>query len=171
MVKNIGKKRPLDKVREIELQGELQNIEPIIFNVIAEGHYKNCDFDLRVVNSKSTSSFALYDVFIIDRTFATPHKTPIGAFTLQLIGNNRLVFRVPPSSQWTWGHLSPLEKIEMGLHEAKYKEHFIYLIKEIDTQIKRYRLKAAWYKKVWVELKDSLLTFLAKFAAEKTKGA
>jgi len=73
---------------------------------------------------------------------------------LQLLGTNQVILRAPPASHRTWGHLSSLEKINMGLHESKYREHFKFLIKEIDGAITRYGLKATWYKKLWHESKE-----------------
>jgi hypothetical protein len=156
------------KVKEIEIQGELGNLDPIIASVAAERHFKNCDFDVRPVDSRRTNSFALFDIFIIERA-ANVSKIPIGAFTLQLLGTNRVILRVPPPSQRTWNHLTPDEKIQMGLNEGKYNEHFKYFIKELDDVITHRGLKATWQRKIWQEIKDFLATIIAKIIVGKSK--
>ena len=55
-----------EKVKEIEIQGEIANLDPIIAQVAAERHFMSCDFDVRPANSGRTTSYTLYDVFIID---------------------------------------------------------------------------------------------------------
>ena len=157
-----------DKVNKIEIRGTLANLDPIITEVATELHFESCDFDVRSVNSKRTDTFALFDVFIIEGA-PNPNKKPIGAFTLKVPENNRVILRVPLASQRTWGHLSAQEQIQIGLQGSKYDKHLNTFVSSLDERLTEYGLKITWYKKLWYELKDFTATIIAKFAAEKTK--
>ena len=150
------------KAREIEIQGDnLANLDPIIAEVAAELHFKNCDFAARSANSKRTDSFALCDVFIIDRTGMSVSKIPIGAFTLQVLETDRIMLRVPPPSQRTWGHLSALEKINMARNESKYEDHFSEFIKSLEDRLTHYGVKITLPKRLWRGLREFLRIYKA----------
>ena len=154
MNKKPVEKGPFEEAWEIEVQGDyLETLYPIIASVAAELHFKNCFFEARLANSKVTSSFAPFDVFTIDST--TISKTPIGVFTLQLLGNNRIMLRVPPRSRWHHdGNLSPGELIKMGLTQSHYDEHLGQFIKSLEDRLTHYSLKVTLCKRLWRKLKE-----------------
>ncbi len=157
--------------KEIEIQGNLANLDPFIAQVAAESHFKGCDFEVRQSTSVSNrkDTYPLYDVSVIDRTATSPSKILIGAFTLQLLGNNKIMLRVPPPSRHTWGHLSPLEKIQIGLNKDRYNDHINYFIEKLENELKDHGFIATWYKKIWQGIEDhkiiSILGALASIAA------
>jgi len=88
----------LEKTQEIEIQGDnLEKLYPIITMVAAELRFKNHFYEARLANSNVTDNFEGFAVYTIDPT--TMSKTPVGAFTLLLLGSNRIMLRVAPRSR------------------------------------------------------------------------
>jgi len=146
---------------EIELQGDnLSRLHPLITMVANELRFQNCFFEARLATPKATNDYNWFDVFVIDLT-ARGTKIPIGAFTLQLLGNNRIVLRVPPRSRWHHdGGLTPGEIIRMGLTENDKEELrfaqqcFSQFIKSLEDRLTHYSLKVTWCKRLWRGFKE-----------------
>jgi len=148
-----GVKRPFEEAWEIEIQGDdIKKLYPIIASVAAELRFKDCFFEARLASPKETESYAPFDVFIIQPTTS---KAPIGVFTLQSLGNNRIVLRVPPRSRWHHdGGLTATELIVMGLSKSEYNEHFGQFIKSLEDRFTHYRLKETLIKRLWRGFKE-----------------
>ncbi len=145
-----------EEAREIEIQGNsLETLYPIITAVANELYFNNHYFEARLAQSKATNSYASFDVLVINPT--TLSKIPIGLFTLQLLGNNRIMLRVPPRSRWHHdGALSPDELIRMGLSKPQYDEHFNQFVRSLEERLSHYGLKVTWYKRLWRWFKEIL---------------
>ena len=143
-----------ETIKEIEIQGDNpKKLYQIVSNVAAELYFKNCFFEARLASSKETDSYAPFDVFIIVQGASS--KTPIGFFTLQSLGNNRIMLRIPPRSRWHHdGALSPDELIIMGLSKSQYDEHFNQFIKSLEERLAHYGLKVTRGKRVWQWIKS-----------------
>jgi hypothetical protein len=153
-----GEKRPFEKAWEIEIEGDVQTLYPIIQRVADELNIENYLLEARPANSKETPTSAWFNIFSISRTTAS--STLIGVLTLESFGSNRTILRVPPRSQWYKGGLSPDETIKMGLTEADkdtivfYDGHFRQFIERLDTVFKHYGSKVTWYKRLWRGFKE-----------------
>ena len=168
MAKKPVEKRPFEKAYKIEIQGDnLANFYPTIRTVASELHPANFAFEARLANSMATDSFAWFNVLLINRTIM--NKIPIGAFSLQSPGSNRIVLRVPPCSEWGRYGLNPKELAEMAYSGSEYDEHFLGFIKNLENRLRDNGLIVTWYKKLWHESKDFIATIIAKLVAEKTK--
>ena len=154
--------RKVEKTKEIEIQGDsLEKLYPIITMVAAELRFRNNFYEARLANSNVTDSFAGFAVFSIDPT--TMSKTPIGAFTLLLLGSNRIILRVPPRSRWHHDFgLTPVETLTLGFiandeNDRKfYDEQFCQFIKGLEDRLGDYGLKVTWYKRLWRVIKELL---------------
>ncbi len=154
------------KEKEIEIQGDsLENFYPIITMVAAELRFRNHFYEARLANSNVTDSSAGFAVFTIDPTSMS--KTLIGAFTLLLLGSNRIMLRVSPRSRWHHDFdLTPGEIIKLGLitndesDRKFYDEQFNQFINSLEERLAHYGLKVTWYKKLWRVVKE--LTGIAK---------
>lgn len=150
-----GVKRPFEKAWEIEIQGDdIKRLYPIITSVAAELRFNDCFYEARLASSKETGSYAPFDVFAIQPTTS---KKPIGVFTLQSLGNNRIVLRVPPRSRWHHdGGLTAMELTVMGLSKSEYDEHFGQFIKSLEDRFAHYRLKETLIKRLWRGFKEAI---------------
>jgi hypothetical protein len=146
-------KRPFEEAWEIEIQGDdIKRFYPIINSVAAELRFNDCFYEARLASSKETDSYAPFDVFVIQPTAS---KIPIGIFTLQSLGNNRVVLRVPPRSRWHHdGGLTPMELTLMGLSKSEYDDHFGQFIKSLENRFTHYRLKETLIKRLWRGFKE-----------------
>ena len=163
-----SKKRPFEKSYKIIIQGDdLAKLNPIIRTVASELHPENFAFEARPANSMATDNFAWFNVLIINRT--TMNRIPIGAFTLQSLGSNRTVLRVPPRSEWGRYNLNPEELAVMAYSGSQYDGYFSEFIKSLEHKFKDDGLIVTWCKNLRYELKDFIATIIAKFVAEKTK--
>ena len=135
-----------EKTKEIEIQGDkLENLYPIITMVAAELRFRNHFYEARLANSNVTDNFAGFAVFTIDPTSMS--KTPVGAFTLLLLGSSRIMLRVSPRSRWHHDFdLTPSEIIKLGLiaHNKNdgefYDELFNQFIKNLEERLTAYGL-------------------------------
>lgn len=154
-------KHPFEKGWEIELQGDnLSRLHPLITMVANELRFQNCYFEARLASSKATDDYNWFDVFITDLT-TRGTKIPIGAFTLQLLGNNRIMLRVPPRSRWHHdGGLTGEEMIRMGLTEKDKEESsfahecFSQFMRSLEDRFTRYGLKLTSRKRLWRGFKE-----------------
>ena len=123
MDKKPREEKPFKTVKEIEIEGNIANIDPVIASVADELHYKNHSFSVRSIEDERTSSFGMFYIYAI-----TPdvNKEYVGTFTLHLFKDNRVVLRIPPpNSRKAWHYLSATEKIELGLRKKDTtKEEF-----------------------------------------------
>jgi len=145
----------LEKTKEIEIQGDsLEKVYPIITMVAAELRFRNHFYEARLANSNVTDSFAGFAVFTIDPTSMS--KTPIGVFTLLLLGSNRIMLRVSPRSRWHHDFdLTPGETMKLGLIEHDendrkfYDEQFEEFFKSLEDRLTHYGLKITRRKRLW----------------------
>ena len=147
--------KALEKTKEIEIQGDnLEALYPIITMVAAELRFKNHFYEARLANSNVTGNFAGFAVSTIDPT--TMSKTPIGAFTLLLLGSNRIMLRVAPRSRWHHDFgLTPQEMIKLGLiandenDRNFYDELFNQFINSLEDRLTHYGLEITLFKRLW----------------------
>ena len=145
----------LEKTKEIEIQGDsLEKLYPIITMVASELRFRNFFYEVRLATSNVTDSYAGFAVFTIDSSNMS--KTPIGAFTLLLLGSNRIMLRVSPRSRWHHDFdLTPVEIITLGLikkdenAEKSYDEQFNQFIKSLEDRLTHYSLKITLPKRLW----------------------
>ncbi len=149
----------VEKTKEIEIQGDsLEKLYPIITAVASELYFNNHYFEARLAQSKATNSYAPFDVFVINPT--TMSRIPAGLFTLLLLGNDRIMLRVPPRSRWYHdGKLTPDELIIMGLSKSQYDEHFSEFLKSLKERLAHYGLivmpsRATLWQRIWQWLKS-----------------
>ncbi len=154
-------KQPFTEAWEIgEAEADVQTLLPLINTVANEQNIPNFALEAQPANSKATNTFAWLDVFIINRT--TGVKTPIGVLTLQSLGSNRTILRVPPRSQWLKGDLTPLQLAKMGYIKKDddaikfYDACFIQFLKGLDTTLKKYRIKVTFSKRCLQGFKEVL---------------
>jgi hypothetical protein len=146
---------------EIELQGDnLSRLHPLITMVANELRFQDCFFEARLATPKATNDYNWFDVFVIDLT-TRGTKISIGAFTLQLLGNNRIVLRVPPRSRWhhdgglTGGEIMRMAFTENDKEESRFAQDcFSQFIKSLEDRLAHYSLKVTRGKRVWQWIKS-----------------
>ena len=142
-----------------EVEVDVPTLCPLINRVASEQNIPNFALEAQPANSKTTNTFVWFDVFIINRT--TADKTPIGVLTLESLGSNRTILRVPPRSQWLKGDLTPRELTIMAYIEKDkdaiklYDGHFIQFLKSLDIVLKKYGLKVTFHKRFLRGLKEA----------------
>ncbi|MEK7354283.1 MAG: hypothetical protein AABZ77_07250 [Chloroflexota bacterium] len=159
-------KPAIEKTKEIEIQGDsLDKLYPIITMVANELRFRNNFYEVRLANSNVTDSFAGFAVFDIDPIGMS--KTMVGAFTLLLLGSNRIMLRVSPRSRWHHDFdITPLETIKLGLitdggdEQKILDEQFNLFINSLGGRLRQYGLKVTWYKRLWFVTKE--LVVIAK---------
>jgi len=152
----------LENTKEIEIQGDsLEKLYPIITMVSAELRFRNHFYEARLANSNVTDSFAGFAVFTIEPTSMS--KTPVGAFTLLLLGSNRIMLRVSPRSRWHHDFdLTPSEMIKLGLIEHDkndrkfHDELFNQFINSLEDRLTHYGLKITLLKRLWQWIREFL---------------
>jgi len=158
-----------ENTKEIEIQGDSpRRFYQIITSVANELYFKDCFFEARLATSKETDNYAPFDILVIDK--GSGSKTPVGFLTLQSVGNNRIMLRVPPRSRWHHdGTLSPIELMRMGYSKYQYDEHFNQFIKSLEDRLAHYGLKITLPERLWrwVEL-HKVLSILAAIASIAT---
>jgi hypothetical protein len=144
----------LEKTKEIEIQGDsLEKLYPIITMVSAELRFREHFYEARLNKSSVTDNFAGFAVLTIDPT--TMSKTPVGAFTLLLLGSNQIMLRVSPRSRWHHDFdLTPQEIMKLGFIEKDkidikfYDELFNQFIKTLEYRLTHYGLKITFFKRL-----------------------
>ena len=152
----------LEYIKEIEIQGDsLNKLYPIITMVSAELHFKDHFYEVRLTNLNNTDNYAGFAVLGIDPSDQS--KTPIGAFTLLLLGNNRIMLRIPPRSRWHHDFsFTPLEIIKLGLigndknEQEFYDELFSQFIKSLQDRLTHYGLRVTPVKRIWRWIREGL---------------
>ena len=164
-----------EKTKEIEIQGDsLEKFYPIVTMVANELRFRNNFYEARLATSNVTDSYAGFAVFIIEQSAHI--KTLIGAFTLLLLGSNRIHLRVSPRSRWHHDFdLTPAEIIKLGLikkdeTDRKFNdEQFNQFIKSLEDRLAHYRIKVTRGNRVWQWIDTHrILSILAAFAAIAT---
>jgi len=152
MSDKLREKLPFEEPEEIQLQGNLETFCPLIETVARELSFKDCKYEARQAVSKVTETFVWYNIFIID--LSAKVELLIGVLTLQSLGGNRTVLRVPPRSQWYEGDLSPDERLKRVFSESQYDEHFKQFIKSLEDRLTHYSLIVTRRKRLWQRFKE-----------------
>jgi len=150
------KKRPFEEAREIEIQAEPQIIMPMVDEVARKLCSHNFGYEARRATTlESEGTFVWYNVLVIEAgKVGVMAKRPIGAFTLQSLGNNRTLLTVLPHSRWGNGDLTPMERGILAYSGSEYDKCFRQFIKGLDDRLRHDGLIVTWHKKIWQWIKS-----------------
>jgi len=174
-----SQKIDFDRDWEIELIGEVQNFCPIVKEVADELDIPGYVIEAKLANPNE-ANFAYFNIYSVLGSHPSPlgghpSPTPIGVLTLKSIGTERTTLRIPPRSQWSRRISEADELLRMGWVKENQKEKaicdslFARYIECLEVRLKDDGLILTWYKELWYEFKDAILTLIAKFGKEIMK--